>query len=101
MVQVYDNGSDVPATLYQSWPWKTEAVPPPAMVSCSRVQPAGAVTVTGSASISRLASSRSPATTPLGLLTVLPLVTVDCDRNVGGEGGGVVVVNVASADALT
>src|SRR6266545_3300230 len=96
IVHVYDAGSDAPASLYQTCAWNTFGVPAAATVSRSRVQPAGAVTVTGSASISRLASSRSPATTPAGLAAVKPLVTVELLRNVAGA---VVVVNVRSPDA--
>jgi hypothetical protein len=70
-------------------------------VSSSFVQPAGALTVAGSASTSSVASSRSPDTTPLGLLTVVPLVTVDALRNAGSTGGALVVVNTWSPDALT
>src|SRR5438309_6944138 len=94
-LKVYEAGSEAPATWYQSWAWNTDEVPGPATLSASIVHPAGAVTVTGSASTSSAASSRSPCAVPAGFATVVPLVTVDLARKVGGDPE---VVKVASLD---
>src|SRR5262252_3718309 len=90
-VHVYEAGSDAVATLYQICAWKADGVPVAAGVSSSRVQPAGAVAEAAAPSSSGEARSRSPATTPAGFATVVPLVTLDFERYVGG---GAAVVNV-------
>src|ERR1700730_6074940 len=99
-LQAYEAGSLLPATLYQSWAWKTLARAEGATVSGILVQPAGPVTVTGSASTSRLARSRSPATVPAGFDAVVPFVTVDLARKLGGEGGAEEGVKVLSPEVL-
>src|SRR5215472_15426220 len=96
-VHVYDVGSLDVATLYQTWAWKALAVPSAAGVSISSVQPLGPLTVAGSASTSSVARSRSPAAAPAGLATVVPFVTLDWLRKLGGAD---VVVNVRSPDVL-
>src|SRR5215472_8112523 len=100
-VQVYDAGSDAVATLYQTWLWNACPVPCAAGVSSSSVQPLGPLTVTGSASTSSVASSRSPAAAPLGLLTVVPPATDEALRKAGSGGGAFVVVKLKSPDVLT
>src|SRR5689334_20767346 len=89
----YELGSDAPATLYQTCAWNADGVPQAAAVSSSRVQPAGPVAAGEEPSRSSVASSRSPATTPAGAATDVPLVTADVERKLGG---GAAVVNVAS-----
>src|SRR5215467_6808718 len=96
----YEAGSDAVASLYQTWVWNTCAVPEAPRVSIRSVQPAGGVTVAGSASTSIVAISRSPAATPAGRATVVPFVTDVVLRNVIGGGGAFVVVNVKSPDVL-
>src|SRR5215831_19761666 len=92
---VYEAGSLAVATLYQTWAWNTDGVPGAAVVSSTRVQPAGGVTVTVLPSSSIDATRTSPAATPAGAATVVPLVTLDRERKAGGGGA---VVSVASAD---
>src|SRR6266487_5582274 len=100
-VHPYDTGSLPVATRYQTCAWYACPVPCAAAVSISSVHPAGPLTVDGSASTSSVASRRSPATTPLGFATVVPLVTVVRLRNAGTAGAAFVVVNVKSPDVLT
>src|ERR1051326_4716823 len=95
VVKWYDEGSDAPATWYQSCEWNTDGVVWPTARSTTCVQPGGPVTVTGSASTSRDASSRSPAATPAGAATVVPSVTDDADLNAGSAAP---VVSVWSAE---
>src|SRR5215831_4659573 len=92
---VYDAGSLAVATLYQTWAWNTDGVPEAAVVSSTRVHPAGGVTDGELPSSSRPATRTSPAATPAGAVTVVWLVALDRERRLGGGGA---VVNVASAD---
>src|ERR1051326_4029680 len=103
-------GSNGVATLYQSCAWNgwLTAVPAsvslssvhpgggpplyggraavPASVSLSSVHPGGPPTLTDGELIWRTPSSRSPATTPAGGATCVPLALVDLARNVGCVG---------------
>src|SRR5689334_22716391 len=97
-LQVYELGSDPVATLYQTWAWKADGVPVAAGVSSRRVHPAGAVADGDAPSSSRLASRRSPATIPAGAATVVPLVTLERERKLGG---GAAVVNVLSPETAS
>src|SRR5215472_14982475 len=82
--QAYELGSLAVAILYQTWAWKTELVPGAVSVSSRRIQPVGPVTVGELPSTSIVASRRSPAVTPAGAATLVPSVTLDLERKLGG-----------------
>src|ERR1041385_1654967 len=92
-------GSNGVATLYQSCAWNGWLTAVPASVSLSSVHPGGPPTLTDGELIWRTPSSRSPATTPAGGATCVPLAIVDLARNVGCVGPVTVTAMPAPADS--